>query len=95
MRRVTVGTQASPGLVRLDDGFLHLRLPAGVHRVEAQFELAGVQAERLTVARFTPPSPRLARPARVTVRRRGALLEARTRSGSTRTGHCASRSIRT
>lgn len=46
----------------------------GVHRVEAQFELAGVQAERLTVARFTPPSPRLARPARVTVRRRGALL---------------------
>jgi hypothetical protein len=43
-------------------------------RIEAQFELAGIGAETRTVAAFTPPSPRLGRPARVTVRRRGTQL---------------------
>jgi hypothetical protein len=46
----------------------------GRRTIEAQFELAGLPAERRTVARFTPPSPRLARPARVRVRRRGKTL---------------------
>lgn len=42
--------------------------------VEAQFELAGVPAERLTVARFAPPSARLGRPGRLLVRRAGDRL---------------------
>jgi len=46
----------------------------GVHRIEAQFQLAGLEAERITVARFRPPAPELARPARVAVRRRGRAL---------------------
>ena len=46
----------------------------GRRRILAQFELAGMPAERLTVASFTPPSPRLARPARVRARRRGKTL---------------------
>ena len=32
----------------------------GVHRIEAQFQLAGLEAERITVARFRPPSTTLA-----------------------------------
>jgi Concanavalin A-like lectin/glucanases superfamily/Thrombospondin type 3 repeat len=47
---------------------------AEARTIEAQFELNGVQAERLTVARFAPPSPRLGTPARLKVRRRGASL---------------------
>lgn len=46
----------------------------GRRRIQAQFELAGLPAERLTVASFMPPSARLARPGRVAVRRRGAKL---------------------
>ena len=46
----------------------------GKRKVEAQFELAGIPAERLTVATFTPPSPRLGRPTRVRVSRRGTSL---------------------
>lgn len=42
--------------------------------IEAQFELAGLPAERRTVARFAPPSTRLARPARVRARRRGKTM---------------------
>jgi hypothetical protein len=43
-------------------------------RIEAQFELAGIGAETKTVAAFTPPSARLGRPTRLTVRRRGGRL---------------------
>ena len=46
----------------------------GRRTIEAQFELAGMPAERLTVARFSPPSPRLARPTRVRAKRRGKTL---------------------
>jgi hypothetical protein len=42
--------------------------------VEAQFEIDGWPAERRQVASFRPPSPRLDRPARLRVRRRGAAL---------------------
>jgi streptogramin lyase len=58
----------------------------GRRRIKAQFELAGVGAERKTVATFTPPSVRLGRPAHLTVRRRAnRLLLAWTRvAGATR-----------
>lgn len=46
----------------------------GVRRIEARFELAGLAAERKFVARFAPPSPRLARPRQLRVRRRGTSL---------------------
>jgi hypothetical protein len=46
----------------------------GRRRIEVQFELAGLPAERKTVARFAPPGARLARPARLRVRRRGTAL---------------------
>lgn len=46
----------------------------GTRRIVAQFELEGIGAERTVVARFRPPSARLGRPARVTVRRRGSRL---------------------
>ncbi|WCB91462.1 hypothetical protein DSM104299_00133 [Baekduia alba] len=46
----------------------------GTRTVQAQFELAGLAAETLTIARFTPPSPRLGRPRAVTVRRSGSAL---------------------
>jgi hypothetical protein len=43
-------------------------------QVDAQFELAGLPAERITIAHFTPPSPLLAGPHRLRVRRRGDTL---------------------
>lgn len=46
----------------------------GLRRVEAQFELDGVPAEKKLVARFNPPSSRLGRPNRLRVRRRGMSL---------------------
>lgn len=46
----------------------------GVRQVEAQFTLNGLPAERLTVARFAAPSPRLSRPQRLRVVRRGTSL---------------------
>lgn len=46
----------------------------GQRRIEAQFELAGLPAETLTVARFRPPSPALSRPARLRVARAGTSL---------------------
>jgi hypothetical protein len=49
----------------------------GRRTIEAQFELAGMPAERLTLARFAPPSPRLERPARVRAKRRGKALVVR------------------
>lgn len=42
--------------------------------IEAQFELEGIPAERLTVARFAPPSARLGQPGRLLVRRAGDRL---------------------
>ena len=49
--------------------------PGFDHRtVVAEFELAGLPAEHLTVARFTPVSPRLGRPARLRLVRRGTAL---------------------
>jgi len=58
----------------------------GRRRIEAQFQLAGIGAETKTVATFTPPSTRLARPTHLTVRRRATrLLIAWTRvAGATR-----------
>lgn len=46
----------------------------GARTVQAQFELDGLAAETLTIARFTPPSPRLARPRGLAVRRGGGAL---------------------
>ncbi len=46
----------------------------GTRRVVANFELAGLPAESRTVARFTPPSPRLRRPGGLRVRRDGSRL---------------------
>jgi hypothetical protein len=46
----------------------------GVRSIEAQFELNGLPAERKIVARFAPPAARLARPARLRVRRVGTSL---------------------
>ena len=47
---------------------------SGARRIEARFELAGIPAERITVARFTPPPPRLPRTTRVRARRIGTTL---------------------
>lgn len=52
---------------------------AGMRRVEARFELAGLPAETRAVARFRPPSPRLATPRRVQVRRARTTLRVRWR----------------
>jgi hypothetical protein len=49
--------------------------PGFDHRtVVAEFELAGMPAENITVAGFTPVSPRLGRPSRLRVSRHGATL---------------------
>jgi hypothetical protein len=48
----------------------------GISYIEAQFELDGLPAEKLTVARFLPPSPELDRPSEVRVRRIGSSLRA-------------------
>jgi hypothetical protein len=50
--------------------------PGFDHRtVVAEFELAGMPAENITVAGFTPVSPRLARPSRLRVSRHGRTLK--------------------
>ena len=49
----------------------------GARHVVAQFELAGLPAESLTVARFSPPSPKLARPHGLVIRRRANTLRVR------------------
>ena len=46
----------------------------GRSKIEARFELAGLGAETLPVARFTPPSPTLARPSRLRAARHGGAL---------------------
>jgi hypothetical protein len=48
----------------------------GQRRIEAQFELEGMPAERRVVTRFSPPSPHLGRPVRLRVRRSGTSLRA-------------------
>ena len=52
----------------------------GTRTIVAQFQLAGLPAERLTVARFTPPSPVLPRARTVRVRRHGRTLLAHWRA---------------
>jgi hypothetical protein len=51
-------------------------LPApgkGAHRIAAAVEVAGLPTgPRITVARFSPPSPRLVRPSHLEVRRHGS-----------------------
>lgn len=47
---------------------------AGTRRVEAQVSLDGLPAERLDVARFAAPSPRLAAPRRLRAARRGRTV---------------------
>lgn len=44
--------------------------------IVAQFELAGLPAERLRVARFSPPAPTLGRPGRLRVKHRGKTVVA-------------------
>jgi hypothetical protein len=46
----------------------------GARTIVAEFELAGLPAERLTVAHFSPPSPILGRPVHVRARLRGRRL---------------------
>ena len=46
----------------------------GRRTIEAQFELDGLPAERKTVARFKPPSPKLGRVRGLRVRRQGEAL---------------------
>jgi hypothetical protein len=45
-----------------------------IRRVEARFEVDGVPAEQITMAQFRPPSPVLAKPAGLKVRRSGTKL---------------------
>ncbi len=46
----------------------------GERHIEAQFEIDGLPAERLTLADFKPPAPRLAKPSGLRVRRAGTSL---------------------
>ncbi len=46
----------------------------GAHTIIAAFELAGLPAEHMTVARFTPPSPTLPRPHAATAHHLGSIL---------------------
>jgi hypothetical protein len=46
----------------------------GLRRIVASFELADMPAERLTVARYRPPSAKLGKPKRLRVRHRGTRL---------------------
>lgn len=70
----TIGTVSGGGRGRLSFS------PApgvGARTIVAQFELAGLPAERVQAARFAPPSPRLGRPRRLRVRRVGTRLRVR------------------
>jgi hypothetical protein len=68
----TIGTVAGGGR-----GRINFTPAPGFDRrtVVAQFELAGLPAERVTVARFTSVSPRLNRPGHLRVTRRGSALQ--------------------
>jgi hypothetical protein len=59
----------------------------GTHMISAQFTLDGLPAERMTVARFTPPSPRLARAGQVAARHAGATVRVTWRPVSQATGY--------
>ena len=70
----TIGTVAGGGR-----GQLHFSPAPGrdARRIVAQFELAGLPAETLTVARFTPPPPQLATPRGLSVRHIGSAVRVR------------------
>ena len=55
--------------------------------IVAQFELAGLPAERLTVAKFSPPAPTLGRPGRLRVKHRGKTVVASWRRVPGATGY--------
>lgn len=57
-------------------GTLHFTPAPGIgsRTIMARFTLAGLPAENITVAHFAPPSPRLARPAAVRVKRSGTRV---------------------
>jgi hypothetical protein len=87
---VTSGGGAhSIGTVTGGSGNLHFSPAPGLGRrtIVAQFELSGLPAERINVARFTPPSPRLGRVAGLRVRRRGAGLQVSWRHVSGASGY--------
>jgi hypothetical protein len=69
-------------------GKLHFSPAPGTDRrtIVAEFELARLPAEQLTVAQFLPPSPRLGRPAHLHVTRRGRIVQVSWRAvpGATR-----------
>ena len=71
---VAAGGQAHDRTVTGGRGTLRFTPAPGTdrRRIEAHSSSLGIGAETKTVAAFTPPSPRLGRPARVIVRRRGA-----------------------
>ncbi len=73
---VTGGAKRPLGTVAGGRGRLRFTPAPGTdrRRIEAQFELVGIGAETKTVAAFTPPSPRLGRPTRLTVRRHASRL---------------------
>jgi hypothetical protein len=48
----------------------------GKHQIVAQFELAGLPAERKTVTKFKPPSPKLPKPRHMRVVRHGKTVRA-------------------
>ena len=62
------------------------RLGTDRRTIVAEFELAGLPAEHLTVAQFLPPSPRLGRPVHLRIVRRGRALRVSWRAvpGATR-----------
>jgi hypothetical protein len=67
------GGVRSIGTVTGGKGSLHFSPAPGLGRrtIVAQFQLSGLPAERITAARFSPPSPRLGKVGRLAVRRSG------------------------
>ena len=59
----------------------------GRSTIEARFELAGLAAETVTVARFTPPAPSLARPSHLRAVRTGGALRVSWRRVPDATGY--------
>ncbi len=59
----------------------------GMRSIVAQFELARLPAERITIAHFQPPSPRLGRIGELSVARRGTTIRAHWDSASGASGY--------